>query len=111
MLPCIAAPCHYSQIWPKVIELTAPLLFYGMIPAAYLHTYATYQSAFIMINFWFVAVELVFLAAGRNFIEEYLNDWNPKEVRGVGAVVQLLVMCCCHRLHHNRLQAGTVAAV
>jgi hypothetical protein len=69
-------------VWPKVIEIAAPLLFYGMTPAAYLATNATYRSAFIIINFWFVVAELGFwLLARRNFIEEYFQDWNPKEVR------------------------------
>jgi hypothetical protein len=57
------------------------MLFYGLTPAAYLATQATYRSAFIIINFWFVVTELVFwVLARRNFIEEYLQDWNPKEV-------------------------------
>jgi hypothetical protein len=67
--------------------MAAPLLFYGLTPAAYLATQATYRLAFIIINFWFVVAELGFwVFARRNFIEEYLNDWNPKEVRqqGVG---------------------------
>jgi hypothetical protein len=74
-----------SQVWPKVIEIAAPLLFYAMTPAAYLATTATYRSAFIIINFWFVVAELVFwVLAKRNFIEEYFMDWNPKEVRQQG---------------------------
>lgn len=76
---------HTWQVWPKVIEVIAPLLFYGMTPAAYLATQATYRSAFIIINFWFVAAEVAaWVLLKRNFIEEYLQDWNPKEVRQRG---------------------------
>jgi hypothetical protein len=33
-----------------------------------------------MHSFFFVAAELVFMACGHNFIEQYYNDWNPREV-------------------------------
>jgi hypothetical protein len=33
---------------------------------------------------WFVLVEVVMLLAGRNFMMDYLQDWNPKEVRVLG---------------------------
>lgn len=32
---------------------------------------------------WFAAVEVVFILAGRNFMMEYMQDWNPKEVSPV----------------------------
>ncbi|KAF6261171.1 hypothetical protein COO60DRAFT_812564 [Scenedesmus sp. NREL 46B-D3] len=83
------------QVWPKVIEIAAPLLFYGLTPAAYLATQATYRSAFIIINFWFVAAEVGFMVlARRNFIKEYYQDWSPKEVRQQGSAVWSWVLPC-----------------
>lgn len=29
---------------------------------------------------WFAAVEVAFILAGRNFMMEYMKDWNPREV-------------------------------
>lgn len=85
----ILAPASaFLQVWPKIIEIAAPLLFYGLTPAAYLATQATYRSAFIIINFWFVAAEVGFMVlARRNFIKEYYQDWSPKEVRQQGSAV------------------------
>lgn len=31
-------------------------------------------------SMWFAAVQVVFILAGRNFMMEYMRDWNPKEV-------------------------------
>lgn len=32
-------------------------------------------------SMWFALVEVIMLLAGRNFMMDYLQDWNPKEVR------------------------------
>lgn len=64
-----------------MIELIAPVLFYALIPPAYLATVITYRTVFISINFWFVFWQvMLWLGLGINFMEEYLQDWNPREV-------------------------------
>lgn len=70
------------QVWPKIIELAAPVPFVAMIPAGFLAPVPTQKTGFITINMWFVLVEVVVLLAGRNFMMDYLQDWNPKEVWG-----------------------------
>jgi hypothetical protein len=74
--------CHLPQVWPKIIEVAAPLLFYGLILPAFLATDVTHDLAFVVINFWFVAVQLGSILLGRNFIREYYHDLNPKAVWG-----------------------------
>lgn len=76
-------PLLYLQKWPKAIEIVAPFLFYGLIPAAYLATQITYKTVFIIINYWFVFWQIIFwVGLKRNFMQEYLEDWNPQRVSG-----------------------------
>ena len=88
--PAVAA----KQKWPKVIEVVAPILFYGLMPAAYLATQWTYRTVFITINFWFVFWQLLlWLGLGINFMEEYLEDWNLREVSPImGLSINILLL-------------------
>jgi hypothetical protein len=38
------------QVWPKVIEMAAPVPFVALIPVAYLATVPTQKTAFITIK-------------------------------------------------------------
>lgn len=44
------------QVWPKVIELAAPIPFLAMIPPGYIATAATQKTAFITIKWVLPAV-------------------------------------------------------
>ncbi|KAF8055944.1 NADH dehydrogenase [ubiquinone] 1 alpha subcomplex subunit 13-B [Scenedesmus sp. PABB004] len=71
------------RVYPKVIELAAPVLFYGLTPAAFAAPGPTARAAFIVINFFFLAVEAAAWALlGRCFMDEYLRDWSPREAWG-----------------------------
>lgn len=43
--------------------------------------------AVLSCSMWFALVEVIMLLAGRNFMMDYLQDWNPKEVRAASLIV------------------------